>query len=110
VALDTLLRFLGHSRALPAGFVQSHLQRIGRVPAASQQLVRVTEAVIAHSLDFRFVREFQGLEVLAKAGEPIAIEGDRTITAPYDQTVLVMPGATHLKAGATMVRLGRIVD
>jgi predicted deacylase len=110
VAMDTLLRFLGHSGALPAGFVQCQLQRVGRVPPASQQLVRVTEAVVAHSLDFRFVREFQGLEVLAKAGEPIATDGERTITAPYDQTVLVMPGATHLKVGATMVRLGRIED
>ncbi len=108
VALDTLLRFLGHSGALPAGFVQAQLQRVGRVPSQHQQLIRVTEAVVARSLDFRFVREFQGLEVLAKAGEPIATDGAQRIVAPYDQCVLVMPGATHLKVGATMVRLGRI--
>ncbi len=110
VALDSLLRFLGHCGALPAAFVSQHLQRIGRVPTTHQQLVRVSEAVVARSLDFRFVREFQGLEVLATAGEPIAIDGGRSIVAPYDQCVLVMPGATHLKVGATMVRLGRIED
>ena len=108
VALDTLLRFLGHSGALPAGFVQAQLQHVGRMPSQHQQLIRVTEAVVARSLDFRFVREFQGLEVLAQAGEPIATDGAQRIVAPYDQCVLVMPGATHLKVGATMVRLGRI--
>ena len=41
-------------------------------------------------------------------GEPIATDGAQRIVAPYDQCVLVMPGATHLKVGATMVRLGRI--
>jgi len=108
VALDTLLRFLGHAGALPAAFARQQLQRIGRVPPARQQLVRVTEAVVARSLDFRFVREFKGLQVIAKAGEPIATDGDATIRAPYDQTVLVMPSTTHLKVGTTMVRLGRI--
>ncbi len=108
VALDTLLRFLGHCGALPAAFVRQHLQRIGRLPPARQQLVRVTEAVVARSLDFRFVREFKGLQVIAQAGEAIATDGDETIRAPHDQTVLVMPSTTHLKVGTTMVRLGRI--
>ena len=35
VALDTLLRFLGHSGALPAGFVRTHLQRFGRCAAGA---------------------------------------------------------------------------
>jgi predicted deacylase len=108
VALDTLLRFLGHTGALPAAFVQRHLQRVGGMPSARQQLVRVTEAVVARSLDFRFVREFRGLQVLERAGEPIATDGDQVIRAPYDGTVLVMPASAHLKVGTTMVRLGRI--
>ncbi len=108
VAMDTLLRFLGHSGALPAAFVRQHLQRVGRVPPARQQLVRVTEAVVARHPDFRFVREFKGLQVLAKAGEPIATDGGATVCAPYDQTVLVMPSSVHMKVGTTMVRLGRI--
>jgi predicted deacylase len=108
VALDTLLRFLGHCGVLAAGFVEPQLRRIGRTPPAHQQLVRVTEAVVANSLEFHFVREFRGLEVIAKAGELIATDGAQRIVAPYDQTVLVMPATAHLKVGTTMVRLGRI--
>lgn len=108
VALDTMLRFLGHAGALPAAFVHQHLQRVGHAPSTQQQLVRVTEAVVARSLDFRFVRQFQGLQVLEHAGEPIATDGDQVIRAPYDGTVLVMPASVHLKVGTTMVRLGRI--
>jgi predicted deacylase len=108
VALDTLLRFLGHAGALPAAFVQAQLQRVGRALPARQQLVRVTEAVVARSLEFRFVREFRGLEVMDKAGDPIATDGVHRVNAPYDRTVLVMPSSAHLKVGTTMVRLGRI--
>ena len=32
------------------------------------------------------------------------------VRAPYDDTVLVMPGMTNLKAGMTTVRLGRYED
>ncbi|MGL6111946.1 MAG: succinylglutamate desuccinylase [Rubrivivax sp.] len=107
VAVDTMLRFLRHSGVLAADFVATHLQRVGRTPPATQQLVRVTEAVVARSLDFRFVREFQGLEVIAKAGELIATDGGQDIRTPYDQAVLVMPGTTNLKVGMTTARLGR---
>ena len=69
--------------------------------------MRVTEAVVARSLGFRFVREFRGLEVLPRAGELIATDGAHEFRAPYDDTVLVMPGTTHLKVGMTTVRLGR---
>ena len=108
VARDTLLRFLGHAGMLDAGFVAAGLTRIGRAPTAQQQLVRVTEAVVARSDAFRFVRPFRGLEVLAHAGEPIATDGELSIRAPYDNTVLVMPATAHRKVGTTMVRLGRI--
>jgi predicted deacylase len=108
VARDTLLRFLGHAGVLEPAFVAAGLQRIGRAPPAQQQLVRVTEAVVARSDAFRFVRPFRGLEVIERAGEPIASDGDLSIRAPYDNTVLVMPATAHRKVGTTMVRLGRI--
>jgi predicted deacylase len=108
VAQDTLLRFLDHAGVLAGDFVGMQLRRIGRTPPARQQLVRVTEAVVARSLDFRFVREFRGLDVIAKAGEVIATDGAITIRAPYDDTVLVMPATVNLKVGMTTVRLGRI--
>jgi hypothetical protein len=108
VARDTLLRFLDHAGVLDAGFVASGLQRIGRMPAAAQQLVRVTEAVVARSDAFRFARPWRGLEVIEHAGETIATDGELSIRAPYDNTVLVMPATAHRKVGTTMVRLGRI--
>jgi predicted deacylase len=107
VAQDTLLRFLGHSGVLDEAFVTGQLQLLGRALPARQQLVRVTEAVVARSLDFRFVREFRGLEVIARAGDLIATDGAHEFRAPCDDTVLVMPGTTNLKVGMTTVRLGR---
>ncbi len=106
VAIDTMLRFLAHTGALDARWAQ------GRMPLAAaprQQLIRVTEAVVARTMQFRFERDFGGLEVIARAGEPIARDGDTVYRAPYDNTVLVMPSMAHLKPGTTMVRLGRVV-
>jgi len=104
VALDALVRFLGRAGAADAGWVAAHT-RLALPP--SQRLVRVTEAVVARSPQFRFVVPTVGLSVIAKAGTPIAVDGDRTIVAPYDGTVLVMPGTHNLKPGGTAVRLGR---
>ena len=104
VAWDTLLRFLGHSGVLAEDFVAARLRD---APPPRQRLLRVTEAVVARSTDFRFVREFRGLEVLPKAGTLIATDGAHEFRTPYDDAVLVMPGTTNLKAGMTTVRLGR---
>ena len=104
VAIDTLVRFLGLTGLADAAWVQQHapLQ-----PPQHQRLVRVTEAVVARSPALRFLVPMVGFGVVAKAGTPIAQDGDHIWTAPYDNTVLVMPGVKNLKAGATAVRLGR---
>lgn len=47
------------------------------------RLVRVTHAVVARSLSFRFAGEYRGLEVIERAGDPIAYDGEETIRAPY---------------------------
>ena len=104
VAIDTLVRFLGLSGLAAADWVQ----RQARVPLpTTQQLVRVTEAVVARSSDFHFLVPTVGLGTVAKAGTPIAQDGDHVWHAPYDDTVLVMPGTRNLKPGGTAVRLGR---
>ncbi len=110
VALDAMLRFLQFTGAASAEFVAPHLQSLGLKAPKKQHTVRVTEAVVAQSLDFRFERDFQGLEVIAKAGDPIAHDRATTIRAPYDNTVLVMPSMAQLRVGTTMVRLGRVED
>lgn len=104
VAIDTLLRFLVATGTLDEADVRGSLRV---TPPPVQRTIRVTHAVVAHSMDFRFVAPFRGLEVIPHAGDAIAIEGDTTIRAPYDDTVLVMPSLAHLKPGTTMVRLGR---
>jgi hypothetical protein len=69
--------------------------------------VRVTEAVVARSADFRFLVPTVVLSVVPKVGTPIAQDGDRIWATPYDDAVLVMPGTRNLKPGGTAVRLGR---
>jgi len=104
VAIDTLVRFLGLAGMADAPWVDAN----ARVPLPAQQrLVRVTEAVVARSQDFHFLVPTVGLSVVARAGTPIAQDGDHVWVAPYDDTVLVMPGTHNLKPGGTAVRLGR---
>jgi predicted deacylase len=104
VAIDTALRFLQTTGVVESSFVKPRL-RIQ--PTAAQTTINVTHAVVAKSLSFRFAGAVTGLQVIAKAGDPIAYDGDEVIVAPYDNTVLVMPSMAHLKVGTTMVRLGR---
>ncbi len=104
VAIQTSLRFLHTTGAIDDQFAAARLNPLSDAPQAT---IRVTHAVVAKSLAFRFAAEFAGLQVVAKAGTPIAFDGDETISAPYDNTVLVMPSMAHLTVGNTMVRLGR---
>ena len=104
VAVDTLVRFLGLVGMAEAAWVAAHT----RLPLpAWQRLVRVTQPVVARSADFRFLLPAQGLDVIARAGTPLAQDGDHVWVTPYDDCVLVMPGTHNLKAGGTAVRLGR---
>ncbi len=105
VAIDALARFLGLTGLADAAWVAANARL---QPPTLQRLVRVTEAVVARSADFRFLVPTIGLSVIAKAGTPIAQDGDRVIATPYDEAVLVMPGTRNLKPGGTAVRLGRL--
>jgi predicted deacylase len=104
VAIDCLVRFLGLTGIADAGWFEARQ----RLPLPAQQrLVRVTEAVVARSRAFRFLVPVQGFGVVERAGTPIAQDGEQVWVAPYDDTVLVMPGTRNLKPGGTAVRLGR---
>ncbi|HEV8095747.1 MAG TPA: succinylglutamate desuccinylase/aspartoacylase family protein [Burkholderiales bacterium] len=104
VAIDTTLRFLTVTDAVEEAWAKSRLRL---TPPPVQRLIRVTEAVVAKSMNFRFARPWKGLEVVPEAGTPVAYDGDKEWRTPYDDCVLVMPGTTHLKPGNTTVRLGR---
>ena len=108
VAIDTAMRFLAATGVVEAAFVKPRL-RVS--PPAIQRVVRVTEPVVAKSMAFRFAADFRGLQVIPKAGSPVAYDetaaGETVWRTPYDDCVLVMPSLVHKKPGTTMVRLGR---
>jgi predicted deacylase len=105
VAWQTTWRYL---RALGTVDDMQAAREIDATPAPAQRLIRVTEAVIANSPDFRFARSFSGLEIIPRRGDVIAWDGDRAVRAPYDNCVLVMPVPNNVKTGLTAVRLGRM--
>lgn len=104
VAKDTVLRFLKVTGAVEPGWADA---RITLAPPKEQRLVRVTEAVVAKSMAFKFAWPFKGLEMIPKAGTVVATDGDTVWKTPYDNCVMVMPSVKHLKPGTTLVRLGR---
>ena len=107
MAIDTLVRFLALTGLADTDWARHHQQ----VPTpAGQRLIRVTEAVVAQSADFRFLVPVSGLGVVARKGTPIAQDGDHIWHAPCDDTVLVMPSLEHVRPGNTQVRLGRFED
>lgn len=107
VAIDTTLRFLKITGIADPGWVDSRLRM---KPPAKQRVIRVTEPIVADSMNFRFAKPWKGLEVIDKAGTVVATDGDKTWRTPYERCVLVMPSLAHLKPGTTMVRLGRYDD
>ncbi|HXP32319.1 MAG TPA: succinylglutamate desuccinylase/aspartoacylase family protein [Stellaceae bacterium] len=102
VALDTTYRFLAAACVLEDEEARRRLAE----PAPPQRLIAVTTAVTIESDDFRFAGDYQGLEVIAKAGTVIARDGSRDIRTPYDDCVLIMP-SRRLARGQTALRLGR---
>jgi len=106
VAWDTTLRFLALTGLVDAAWAAS---RCSLPLPAQQQVVQVSEPVVARSLGFEFLVPVVAMSVIEQAGTPIARDGDHVWRAPYDHTVLVMPGLSHLKPGNTMARLGRVV-
>jgi predicted deacylase len=105
VAWQTTWRFLRHVGIIDP---ETAAREISSQAPQPQRLVRVTDAVVARTPEFRFAREFSGMEVVAHQGDVIAYDGEETVRAPYDNCVLVMPVPNNVKTGLTAVRLGRI--
>lgn len=105
VAWQTTWRYLRHLDIVDR---EAAAREIAADAPPPQRLVRVTEAVVARTPQFRFAREFCGMEVLPREGDVIAYDDGEAIRAPYDNCVLVMPVPNNVKTGLTAVRLGRI--
>lgn len=104
VAREASLRFLVHTGILDRDWALAHCN----LEKSQQQVIQVTEAVVARTEHFRWLAQYQGLEVIAHAGTAIAQDGDEWIRTPYDQCVLVMPTRARFKVGSTMLRFGRL--
>ncbi len=105
MAWQTTWRFLRSCEIVDAELASA---QISADPPPSQSLVRVTDAVVANSLDFRFASGLKGLSRLARKGDLIGHDGRTPVLAPYDNCVLIMPTMVHVKPGLTVVRLGRL--
>lgn len=102
VATETAWRFLAAAGILSESDAAPWLER--ETPA--QQCVLVTHRVTAGSDNFRFEKDFYGLDVIPRAGTLIAFDGRAEIRTPYDNCVLIMP-TRRISRGQTAVRLGR---
>lgn len=104
VAIETTLRFLVATGAIDQADAAPHLQNA----PAPQRVVEVTQAVTVATPSFAFVEDYNGLEVIARAGTTIARDGAVDVRTPYDDCVLIMP-SKRLAPGQTAVRLGRFI-
>lgn len=105
VARDVTARFLVLSGVIdeedaPTGWIQPSPDEM--------RVVRVTEPVVAKSMDFRFAGDYTGLEVFPDAGSVIGWSDGAAVKTPYDDCMLVMPSLRQLRPGVTVVRLGKI--
>ncbi|HEY1149112.1 MAG TPA: M14 family metallopeptidase [Pseudoduganella sp.] len=105
VARDTVARFLAlHGTVEPDDVPAAWRQPL----PPSTRLVRVTEPVVASSMDFRFAGDYTGLETFADAGSVIGWRDGEALKTPYPNCVLVMPSLRQLRPGITVVRLGQL--
>lgn len=104
VARDAAMRFL-----IAAGTIAPPSAIAGWIaPAhAGMPAVHVTHRVVARSIRFEFLADWQPGQVIVEEGTPIARDGDELFCTPYDHCVLVMPSLRQLAPGVTTVRLGR---
>lgn len=115
VARDVAARFLVlhgivEAADLPPAWRQAQ-SAPAPVPATAPlvRVVRVTEPVVAASMDFRFAGNYSGLEVFPEAGSVIGWRDGEPVRTPYPDCVLVMPSLRQLRPGVTVVRFGQLL-
>lgn len=107
VARDVTARFLSMLGIVEADDLPSEWYL--RLPVASR-VVRVTDPVVAASMDFRFAGNYSGLETFPEAGAVIGWCDGAPVKTPYPNCVLVMPSLRQLRPGVTVVRLGQLLS
>ncbi len=104
VAIETVYRFLRHLKAIGPEVAEPFVSEA----APDQNFIEVAGPVTIETDEFRFAENYKGLEVIAEAGTVIGYDGDKDVTTPFDDCVLIMP-SRRLKKGESAVRLGRFV-
>ena len=106
VARDSTARFL-----VNAGIVQVEDLPSGwlAVRSGHPRVIRVTHAVVASSMDFRFAGPYTGLETFPEAGAVIGWRDGAPVRTPYPNCVLVMPSLRQLRPGVTVARFGQLI-
>lgn len=107
IARDACYRFLLETGAVEPDALVTALAGWRRPSPVRQVVLDVEGAVVARDENFRFVRPFQPLEVIPRAGSLIGWDGDERIETPFDDCVLVMPSIRQARAGVTVVRYAR---
>ena len=106
VAKDVAARFLEVAGIVEAADLPSDWKQ---TPPPRQRVVEVTHAIATRRGNFVATRRYEGQEIIAKAGTVLGHDDGEPVTTPYDNCVLVMPSSNRpLRAGVTVVRLGRL--
>ena len=105
VAVEVALRFLASTGAVARGWVEA---RLPETAPAEQRVIEVSGPVTIESERFRFVEDYEGMEVIPDEGTVIGWDGERAIRTPYPECVLIMP-SRRLRRGESAVRFGRYV-
>ena len=105
VAIDVALRFLACSGVVASDWVERRQRETG---PAIQRIIEVTGPVTIETDRFRFVQDYEGMEVIPDEGTVIGWDGEHAIRTPYPECVLIMP-SRRLRRGESAVRFGRYV-
>jgi predicted deacylase len=104
VALDSMARFLVAAGTVAAGEVPPEWWQ--PLPA-NQEVLEVTHAVVARSIDFQFAQPWYSGQRVAEHGTLLGWDAGEAIHTPYPDCVLVMPSLRQLRPGVTVMRLAR---
>lgn len=105
-AIQTALSFLD----LHGMLSEDEANRLGYIPDNSApQVLDVTHTITTEADSFFFTRPVHSLECIPRAGTEIGVNGDQTVTTPYDNCYIIMPQPGAPK-GRTAARLARLVD
>ncbi len=104
VAIETAYRFLQHLEVIAPEVAEPYVSEA----APGQKFIEVAGPVTIETDEFRFAKNYRGLEVIAEAGTVIGYDGGKEVTTPFDDCVLIMP-SRRLNKGESAVRFGRFV-